>query len=126
MNTFNDLSAFTNLYSLSKTLRFELIPQGNTLEMIERQGLLIKDETRAENYKKVKKLQLRAVCLKTLLYDKKRSCVKVSKCETKIFRSFVMEAESLNPLDRPVIFISPERCFHDQRSLRPPHPSSRG
>jgi CRISPR-associated protein Cpf1 len=56
MKTFNDLSSFTNLYSLSKTLRFELIPQGNTLEMIEQHGLLIKDETRAENYKKVKKI----------------------------------------------------------------------
>jgi CRISPR-associated protein Cpf1 len=56
MKTYNDLSSFTNLYSLSKTLRFELIPQGNTLEMIEQHGLLIKDETRAENYKKVKKI----------------------------------------------------------------------
>ena len=51
-----NLSAFTNLYSLSKTLRFELIPQGKTLENIQEQGLLIKDENRAESYKKVKKI----------------------------------------------------------------------
>ena len=42
-------------YSLSKTLRFELIPIGRTKEFIEERGLLNKDEHRAENYKKVKK-----------------------------------------------------------------------
>ncbi len=56
MTSTKDLSRFTNLYSLSKTLRFELIPQGKTLENIQHQGLLIKDETRAESYKKVKKI----------------------------------------------------------------------
>lgn len=50
------LSIFTNLYSLSKTLRFELIPQGRTLENIQVHGLLVKDENRAESYKKVKKI----------------------------------------------------------------------
>jgi CRISPR-associated protein Cpf1 len=30
-----DFSQFTNLYQLQKTLRFELIPQGKTLEFIE-------------------------------------------------------------------------------------------
>jgi len=50
------LSDFTNLYSLSKTLRFELIPQGKTLEHIQDKGLLSQDEQRAESYKKVKKI----------------------------------------------------------------------
>lgn len=52
----NTLKNFTNLYQLSKTLRFELIPQGKTLEFIEKNGLLSQDEHRAESYKKVKKL----------------------------------------------------------------------
>ena len=50
------LEQFVNLYSLSKTLRFELIPQGKTLEHIQAKGLLVQDEQRAENYKKVKKI----------------------------------------------------------------------
>jgi CRISPR-associated protein Cpf1 len=51
-----NLEDFTNLYSLSKTLRFELIPVGKTLECIEKNGLLHQDEQRAESYKKVKKI----------------------------------------------------------------------
>jgi CRISPR-associated protein Cpf1 len=51
-----DLSAFTGLYPVSKTLRFELIPQGKTLEHIEKNGLLAQDEHRAESYVKVKKI----------------------------------------------------------------------
>lgn len=46
---------FTNLYSLQKTLRFELKPQGKTLEYIENKGLISQDEQRAESYKKMKK-----------------------------------------------------------------------
>lgn len=53
MSNFSD---FTGLFSLSKTLRFELKPIGKTLENIEKKGLLEEDENRAENYKKVKKL----------------------------------------------------------------------
>lgn len=49
-------SEFTNLYPVSKTLRFELKPQGRTLEWIEKNGLLEQDEHRAESYKTVKKL----------------------------------------------------------------------
>jgi CRISPR-associated protein Cpf1 len=56
MKLFKNISDFSNLYSLSKTLRFELIPQGETLSNIQNHGLLIKDETRAESYKKVKKI----------------------------------------------------------------------
>ena len=52
----NNLANFTNLYSLSKTLRFELIPQGKTLEYIQNKGLLVQDNQRAESYKKVKKI----------------------------------------------------------------------
>ena len=51
----NSLKKFTNLYSLSKTLRFELKPIGKTLEYIEKEGILTKDEQRLESYKKVKK-----------------------------------------------------------------------
>ncbi len=47
---------FVHKYSLSKTLRFELIPQGKTLHYIQENGLLKQDEERAENYKKVKKI----------------------------------------------------------------------
>ena len=50
------LDSFTNLYSLSKTLRFELKPVRKTLEHIQQSGLLEQDENRAESYKKVKKI----------------------------------------------------------------------
>ncbi len=45
---------FTNLYQLSKTLRFELIPQGKTLEMIQKKGLLQQDLHKNTAYKMVK------------------------------------------------------------------------
>lgn len=48
------MKTFTNKYQLSKTLRFELIPQGKTLEHIRNKGLLTQDEQRAESYKKMK------------------------------------------------------------------------
>lgn len=50
------LAQFTNKYQLSKTLKFELIPQGKTDYYIEKNGILNKDEQRAEDYKKVKKI----------------------------------------------------------------------
>jgi len=50
------LTDFTGLYPLSKTLRFELIPQGKTLEHIEKNGLLESDKHRAESYVLVKKI----------------------------------------------------------------------
>lgn len=49
-----DLNQFTNLYQVSKTLRFELIPIGRTKENIEKNGILARDEQRAEDYTKVK------------------------------------------------------------------------
>ena len=50
----NDLKQFTNLYPVSKTLRFELQPIGKTRENIEKNGILQRDEKRAEDYKIVK------------------------------------------------------------------------
>ncbi len=50
-----DLSGFTGLYPVSKTLRFELIPQGETLSNIEKNGILEADRKLAEDYKKMKK-----------------------------------------------------------------------
>jgi CRISPR-associated protein Cpf1 len=47
---------FTNLYSVSKTLCFELMPMGKTLEHIQKNNILANDEHRAESYKKVKKI----------------------------------------------------------------------
>ncbi|MFA5045784.1 MAG: type V CRISPR-associated protein Cas12a/Cpf1 [Paludibacter sp.] len=51
-----NLTNFTGLYPVSKTLRFELIPQGKTLEHIEKNGLLEQDEHRAESYIVVKRI----------------------------------------------------------------------
>jgi len=50
------LDNLTNMYSLSKTLRFELKPIGKTLEYIEKKRLISEDEKRAESYKKMKKI----------------------------------------------------------------------
>jgi CRISPR-associated protein Cpf1 len=56
MENNKDLSQFTNLYSLSKTLRFELVPVGKTLENFSKSGILSQDELRANEYKKIKKI----------------------------------------------------------------------
>ena len=48
------MQQFTNLYPVSKTLRFELKPIGKTKENIEKNGILQRDEKRAEDYKLVK------------------------------------------------------------------------
>lgn len=50
------IDRFINCYPLSKTLRFELIPQGKTLENMTEKGLIAEDERRAENYVKVKEI----------------------------------------------------------------------
>lgn len=52
----NDLEQFTNLYSVSKTLRFELRPIGKTKENIEQNGILERDNQRAVDYKAIKKV----------------------------------------------------------------------
>ena len=43
------MKEFTNLYPVSKTLRFDLQPIGRTKENIERNGILQRDEKRAED-----------------------------------------------------------------------------
>ena len=48
------LKQFTRVYPLSKTLRFELMPVGKTLETITSSGLLEQDQHRADSYIKVK------------------------------------------------------------------------
>lgn len=50
------LEELTGLYSLNKTLRFELRPIGRTLEFIESKGFIAQDEQRAEECKKVKEI----------------------------------------------------------------------
>ena len=47
---------FTNLYQVSKTLRFELIPDKRTKDFLEQSDIIVKDEHRAESYKIVKKI----------------------------------------------------------------------
>ena len=45
---------FVNLYPVTKTLRFKLIPVGRTKEHFDKNKLLEVDKERAENYKKAK------------------------------------------------------------------------
>ncbi|KEJ92204.1 type V CRISPR-associated protein Cas12a/Cpf1 [Synergistes jonesii] len=52
----NSLKDFTNIYQLSKTLRFELKPIGKTEEHINRKLIIMHDEKRGEDYKSVTKL----------------------------------------------------------------------
>lgn len=51
-----NLTNFMNLFPVSKTLRFELKPQGKTLESIIKAKILDKDIHRSESYAKVKKI----------------------------------------------------------------------
>ena len=50
------MERFTNLYQVSKTLRFELIPDRRTKAILEHSDLIAQDEHRAESYKLVKKI----------------------------------------------------------------------
>lgn len=52
----SSLKDFTNLYPLSKTLRFRLEPQGKTSEFINRNQLLENDERLAKEYTKAKEV----------------------------------------------------------------------
>ncbi len=52
----NTFERFTRIYPLSKTLRFELKPIGNTLNNIVVKGLLKQDKHRAESYVQVKRI----------------------------------------------------------------------
>ena len=47
---------FTNIYPQSKTLKFELRPQGATLDNIHKSGLIDQDETLKADYQAVKKM----------------------------------------------------------------------
>ena len=51
----NTLADFTGLYQVSKTLRFELIPVGATLQHIEKKSIIDADTRLAESYKLMKK-----------------------------------------------------------------------
>lgn len=51
-----NFSEFTRLYSLNKTLKFELQPVGRTKEHIEAKGVISEDDNRAKSYKEVKKI----------------------------------------------------------------------
>lgn len=51
-----DFLGFTNQFSLTKTLRFDLIPQGRTLENIQKKGLLEHDENLGNESARVKAL----------------------------------------------------------------------
>lgn len=84
------LSELTGLYSLSKTLRFELKPIGKTLEHIESKGLIAQDEQRAEEYKKVKDIIDR--------YHKKfiTMCLSDFKFEQNSLETYVALAEDTN------------------------------
>ena len=64
-----DLKQFIGIYPISKTLRFELRPIGKTLEWIERNGIIEKDERKAEDYPKVKSLidEYHKICIKESL-----------------------------------------------------------
>lgn len=53
MSIFDDM---TNLYSLSKTLRFELKPVGRTLEHMKANGIITRDEQRDKDYDIIKPL----------------------------------------------------------------------
>lgn len=49
------LENFTNQYSVTKTLKFELRPLGRTLEHVQNKGFIDADEALATNYKRIKK-----------------------------------------------------------------------
>lgn len=48
--------SFKNEYPVSKTLRFELIPEHETMDWLEKDGVICSDEQRAEKYKRLKEL----------------------------------------------------------------------
>ena len=50
------LEEFTNRYKVSKTLRFKLIPQGETLDHIRKRGIIEEDEKRDTERRKVQAL----------------------------------------------------------------------
>lgn len=55
MSQKSSFAGFTNLYEVSKTLRFELKPVGETLNNLEKDWVIIKDKEVEENYNEIKK-----------------------------------------------------------------------
>ena len=87
---------FTHQYSLSKTLRFALIPQGKTKENIEAEGLLKQDEERAEAYQKAKKLidQVHRQFIDEVLGEKNLKKYFVAEDFTKAYSLYFLKEES--------------------------------
>jgi CRISPR-associated protein Cpf1 len=56
------MDGFSGLYSVQKTLRFELKPVGRTREYIERDGIIEADRHRNESYEKLKDIIDRCRC----------------------------------------------------------------
>ena len=50
------IEQLTNLYSLSKTLKFRLIPQGETNSNIEKLSIIADDKDLSKKYKKAKEI----------------------------------------------------------------------
>lgn len=102
MKKYNEL---TGLYSVSKTLRFELKPMGRTLEHIESKGLIVQDEKRADEYSKVKKIIDR--------YHKAYISKCLSDCKLKL-----TSTGTLDSLDDYVLLISKgDRTEKDDKDL---------
>ncbi len=55
-NKMRNLNQFVGIYPVSKTLRFQLKPIGRTIENIEKNGILERDNKRAVGYKSLKKV----------------------------------------------------------------------
>ncbi len=98
-----DIKELTGIYSLSKTLRFELRPVGKTLENIQKKGLIDQDERRAEEYEKVKGIideyhkAFIKMCLGNLILDMEtlREYVLLSENHERDERDFDKVKESL-------------------------------
>ena len=50
------IDSFINCYSMSKTLRFKLAPEYETAKNLLNRGFLERDEARAEDYARMKKV----------------------------------------------------------------------
>ncbi len=122
----NVFEEYTGQYSLSKTLRFELIPQGRTQEYIEANGILSEDEERAKNYKVVKKVideyhkQFMERALKTLELDKLKEYYDLSIMQQKNEKSLDQLRDLEKDMRKQVvkcIKADPEFSILDKREL---------
>ena len=99
------MKQFTNLYQVSKTLRFELIPDKRTKEYLEQSELIKNDEHRAESYKLVKKIIDR--------YHKEFIEDVLSK--TKL--QYANEGKNNSLEELYVLYINPSRTENDKKRL---------